>query len=56
MVRTLLTEQREVRNRWKGYFKGLLEGEGRGEDIRSDLVGRDNRSGNLKGRMKAKEW
>ena len=41
MVYTLLTEQREVRNRWKDYSKGLLEGEVRGADMRSDSVGRD---------------
>ena len=38
---TLLTEQREVRNRWKDYFMGLVEGEVRGADMRSDSVGRD---------------
>ena len=37
---TLLTEQREVRNRWKDYLKALLEGEVRGSDMRSDKVGR----------------
>ena len=40
---TLLTEQREARNTWKDgrdYFRGLLEGEGGGADMRSGSIER----------------
>ena len=38
---TLLTEQREVRNRCKDYFRGLLDGEGRDVDTRTGSAERD---------------
>ena len=38
---TLLTEQREVRNRWKDYFRGLLDREVRDVDTRRGWAERD---------------
>ena len=38
---TLLTEQREVRNRWKEYFRGLLDGEVSEADVSSCSEERD---------------
>ena len=32
----MLTEQREVRSRWKDYFTGLLEVDGRSVSVESD--------------------
>ena len=40
-VGTLLTEQREVRYRWKDYFRGLLDGEERDVDTKSESAERD---------------
>ena len=36
-----MTEQREVRNRWKDYFRGLLDGERRDVDTRTRSAEKD---------------